>query len=204
MNLKGFRCPQQVAYRLLLPALSLTLSTGQLTLKVEHQEKLSTGDLGGAQSVFAMEGVPVSRPVDLPEDAIQVMRRNPFVLSCLEEGWSPGNVPTKWFVASEIRLRNTRKTDLVVLPREGLQGPNNNGCLYHPHSMPFWVLTKASAGYKLVLEDNAQVLRVLNTMTNGCHDIETSILTTVGQTRSFFVFDGHEYKLKKRITIGPQ
>jgi hypothetical protein len=82
------------------------------------------------QSVFTMEGVPVSKPVDLPESALQVLRKNKFVLSCLEGGQTPEDIPEVWFVASKIHLGETQEMDLVVQPRELSVAPASNGCLF--------------------------------------------------------------------------
>ncbi len=94
------------------------------------------------QVMFAMEGVRVSRPIDLPDNALRVMRKNTTVLSCLEQGKSPDDIPGTWFVASEIHLRTSNQFNLVVMPRQTSESPSANRCLFHAHSIPFWILIK--------------------------------------------------------------
>jgi hypothetical protein len=150
-----------------------------------------------------MEGTGISHPIDLPEKAIQLLRRNAFVLSCLKDGQSSRDAPASWFVASEIHLKNDAETDFVVMPRDDSKSPSDNACLFHAYSMPFWVLINTNTEYTLALEDHTQVLRILDTRSHGYRDIGTSLGTMRGQTTSTFSFDGSNYKLKRRRTIPP-
>jgi len=156
------------------------------------------------QSVFAMEGVPLSHSVDLPRSALQVMRENTFVLSCLEKGQSSEDIPGDWFVASEVHLRATQETDLLVMPRDTSESAANNACLFHAHSMPFWVLIKSKTGYTLALEEHVQALRVLSSVSNGYRDIETKLSNLNESTTWVFRFDGHRYVLKKETSTPTQ
>jgi hypothetical protein len=65
------------------------------------------------QTVFGMEGVPVSNPVDLTNSALQVLRKNKFILSCLEDNQSPQDIPASWFVGSEIQLAGAKEVALM-------------------------------------------------------------------------------------------
>jgi hypothetical protein len=108
------------------------------------------------QAIFAAEGVKLSRPVDLPENALQVLRKDEFVRSCLGDSTSPEGIPAYCFVGSEIRLGATQdENDLVIQPRDLPGRPSENRCLWHAHSIPFCVLKKTADGYALILEDNA-------------------------------------------------
>ena len=150
------------------------LFTGFLIVSAGAQLPSITAAQAREQSMFAMEGVPLSQPVELPKDGLQLMRSNAFVLGCLQEGQSPEDIPAKWFVASEVHLRRMQETDLLVMPQETPQRPADNACLFHPYSMPFWILIKNKTGYTLALEEHVQVLRVLSSTSNGYRDIELS------------------------------
>jgi hypothetical protein len=157
------------------------------------------------QSKFAMEGVVIAHPVDLPEKALPVLRRSRAVLECLEEDHSIEDIPANWFVASVVHLGGPKEIDLVVQARDLTANytdrPTPNACLYYTKSMPFWVLRKTSNGYVLVLEANALVLRVLDSRSNGFRDIETSLVDLAGQTKFTFKFNGRHYKLSRRHDI---
>jgi hypothetical protein len=159
---------------------------------------------GREQSIFASEGVKVAHPIDPPESALQVLRKDQFVRSCVGDNESPGEIPGYWFVGSEIRLGATKdENDLVIQPRELPGSPSENRCLWHAHSIPFWVLKRTADGYALILDDNAQVLKVLNSRSNGFRDIETSMTTTSGRTTSVFKWDGRRYSLAASRTTSP-
>jgi hypothetical protein len=148
-----------------------------------------------------MEGEPLSHPIDLPDNALQVMRGSATVLSCIEQGQTPDDIPAMWFVASQIHLRTSRQTDLVVMPRDLREKPSANRCLFHAHSMPFWILAEQESTYTIVLEDNVQTLKVLRTTSHRYRDIETSSFNLNGATKWFYQFDGHKYSLTKKSSI---
>jgi hypothetical protein len=156
------------------------------------------------QSTFAAEVVPLSHPVDLPKSALQVMKKNVFVLSCLKGGSSPENVPGEWFVASKIYLRPTEEADLLVMPRQTSKSPADNACLFQAHSMPFWILIRNGTGYVVVLEEHVQVLRVLRSSSNGYRDIETKVSNLNESTTWIFGFDGQKYVLMRKVSSPTQ
>jgi hypothetical protein len=57
--------------------------------------------------------------------------------------------------------------------------------------------------YTLVLKDSVQLLRVLQTQSNGHRHIETSMSTTLGQTTWLYKFDGQKYELVRKTTVAP-
>lgn len=150
------------------------------------------------QSMFGNEG-NVSKPMDLPKTALRVMRKNAFVLSCLEKDQVPEHIPGDWFVASAVHLKNG-ETDIVVMPRTTSEGEATNGCLLGAHTGPFWILTKNQNAYTLVLEENTQVLQILSSRSNGYRDIETKARNLNESTTWVYSFDGHKYALKKKTS----
>ena len=152
------------------------------------------------QTSFAMESIPLSHPINLPNDALRVMRKNETVLSCSEQEQSGGEALEKWFVASEIHMTTNSQVDLVVMPRDMREKPSANRCLYNAHSMPFWILAKQGSEYTIVLEDNVQTLKVLRTMSHEYRDIETSSSNLNASTKWLYQFDGHIYTLSKKTS----
>ena len=200
MNLAALLRPSAATQSFLFASLLIIQDTTQLASRAEVQTH--------EQSTFAMEGVPLSHPVDLPENALQLMRKNAFVLSCHEEGPSPKDIPGEWFVASEVHLRTTHEADLLVMPRdmsrETSKSPADNACLFHAHSMPFWILIRNKAGYIVGLEEHAQVLRVLRSTSNRYRNIETKLSNLNESTTWIFRFDGHQYVRTGKTSIPTQ
>ena len=153
------------------------------------------------QIMFAMEGVPLSHPIDLPDNALRMMRKNPTVLDCLKQGQSPDDIPGMWFVASEIHLSTSGQSDLVVMPRDMSESPSANRFLFHAHSMPFWILLKRGKAYTIALEANVQMLKVLSTASQGHRDIETTATNLNETTNWLYRFNGEKYILKKKTSI---
>jgi len=158
------------------------------------------GAQSSEQASFAMEGIPLSHPVNVPNDALRVMRKNATVLSCSAQEESGGEAPEKWFVASEIHLTTNSQVDLVVMPRDMREKPSANRCLFNAHSMPFWILAKQGSEYTLVLEDNVQTLKVLVTVSREHRDIETTAVNLNETTKWLYRFDGHRYTLSKKTS----
>ena len=91
-----------------------------------------------------------------------------------------------------------------AMEAEGLNRPFDvpKGAL-GAHSMPFWVFLENHGDYTLVLKDSVQLLRVLQTQSNGHRHIETSMSTTLGQTTWLYKFDGQKYELVRKTTVAP-
>lgn len=180
---------------------SLLSLTGLFTFPRLNPEAQSPSE----QRVFAMEGVVISHPADVPEKALAVLRKSPAVLDCIEKDQSAEDIPAIWFVASEVHLRGTEEVDLVVQPRDltatSPDKPTSNACLVYAHTVPFWVLRKTADGCVLVLEESTQVLRILDNRSQGYRDIESSLSTTLGHTKLLFKFDGQRYKLFRKHTL---
>jgi hypothetical protein len=153
------------------------------------------------QADFAMVEESPDRPVDVPAEVLAQLKKDEFVLSCLQEGQSSSDLAGDWFVGSVIQLGNQKHDGMVVQPRK--HPATVEPCLLHVHSMPFWVFVKTRNGYALVLTDSVQLLRVLRTKSNGYRDIETSMSTTLGETRWFYKFDGHKYSLFRKTSTPP-
>jgi hypothetical protein len=149
------------------------------------------------QSRFAVEGIPIEKPKDVPESVLKILRKDDYVVGCLRQGQSVSEIPTSWFVGSEIHLDGSDQIDLIVVPRQlapKKDEPTDNACLYGANVAPFWVFRQTSGQPTLVLEISAAGLKVLNAKTNGCRHIRTWSSTALTRTISYFRFDGHQYR----------
>ena len=61
------------------------------------------------QTKFSAED-PIQRPVDMPIDILKVLRNDGRNQTCLIKGQLKEDMPSSWFVASEIRLSNGRSS----------------------------------------------------------------------------------------------
>jgi hypothetical protein len=153
------------------------------------------------QTSFGSDVAPgqvlIKKPVEIPEDALQLIKNSRRVLRCLKiEKMTPEQVPASWFVGSEIHLDGPEHADLVVQPAlmTGESSPPYNTCLHGAHVAPFWVIRNTEAKHELVLEVSADAVMVLDSRTKGYRDIEefTTSATTIMST--MFRFDGEKYQ----------
>jgi hypothetical protein len=159
------------------------------------------------QSQFSAEqedvGIPIRRPVSLPDAALQVLRNDKRVALCLERENLPSGIPVRWFIASEIHLDGPDEIDLVVQPRMLRDAPAENRCLFGANIAPFWVLRKTAQAYTVVLEIDAHDLSVLNTRWKRYRNIEAYAMTAGDVHSILYRFDGQKYvphrKEKKHI-----
>lgn len=183
---------------LLLPVLAITALLGtsvsaQKTARNQQPE----------QTAFSSDVIPgqvaIRKPVEISEDALQVLRNTRKVRLCIEAGQTTAEqVSASWFVGSEIHLNGPNEVDLIVQPRDLPEKPSENRCLYGAHVMPFWVLRHTAGKYELLLETYADVLLVLNSRTKGYRNIEgdTTTAQTIGSTT--YRFDGEKYQPAER------
>lgn len=136
------------------------------------------------QTIFGVEE-SVTRPVDLPEDVLKILREDKRNRESLEKGQSISDIPASWFAASEINLNEDKLPDLIVIATE----PR----LFGANLAPFWVFRNTTQGNKLVLSVSALGLEALHTRTNGFRDIRSTIATARGVFTTIFKFDGDAY-----------
>ena len=140
------------------------------------------------QSKFGVEE-EIERPVSLPEDVLEVLRRDERNRQSLSQGQSPNDIPASWFVASEVRLKDDDLRDLIVTAADPrLLGAN---------LAPFWIFRNTPQGHKLALRVSALDLMVLNTRTEGYRDIRTRAATANRVRTTLFRFDGSNYRARR-------
>jgi hypothetical protein len=144
-----------------------------------------------AQTRFGAEET-IERPVDLPHEILQILRRDEHNQSRLGNGRSVNEITATWFAASEIDLDGDESPDLIVQAVEPrLLGAN---------LVPFWIFRSATNGYKLLLRVDTLSLELLNEKTRGLRNL-VSRQATAGEIRTgTFVFDGRKYRERKSST----
>ena len=153
------------------------------------------------QSGFSVEQelVPVEKPSRLPQEALRVLAKEVGVASCLEnEGVSSEQLPSSWFIASEIHLDGPNELDLVVLPNLASEPQRHPGpalCFLGANTGQFWIIRKMPSGYQLVLSLFTHALTVLDSRSNRLRDIEAVTVSVDGETTSLFKFNGEQYEL---------
>lgn len=164
-----------------------------------------TSDRQSEQTSFGAEAIPgealVKNPVEVPKAALQVLRGalSRGELNCVRvEEVRPEEIPSSWFVASEIHLDGPDEIDLIIQPQALSKSPSPNRCLFGAHAVPFWILAKADEGYRLLLNTTGDALQVMDQRTKGYRDIEVSSLTAVTRTALILKFDGNRYQLAER------
>jgi hypothetical protein len=131
------------------------------------------------------------RAVPLPAAALQAILAAKFPDDDLEryakdKGIRAAEIPATWFVASAVRLSQVPDSGLVVRAE--------NACLYGAHIVPFWVLAKRSATYKVALVDRADALDVLGSRTNGYRNIQLFFFSGADLDYLKFCYRDGEYR----------
>lgn len=159
------------------------------------------------QADFGIEEAgSLQRPVELPSAALDALSKDERVAHCLEKnGLSAKELPSNWFVASEIHLDGPNKADLIVLP--GGRIPNTpigeisqNACLVGANTAQMWVLRKTQIGFQLVLSQVGLGLNVLSTRTRGFRDIRVGAAVGGYVDAIEYKFDGTSYQVSKRTS----
>ena len=169
-------------------------------LNVHPQVREGTSRLRPEQTEFSMEQelVPVTRPTNLSDAALQALGRDSAVSSCLGVEKSSRDLPpASWFIASEIHLARADETDLIVLPASrpaAEMKPAPNACFFGPYTTKWWILRKVNEGYQVILTVDAHDIGLKQTRSNGYRDIEAGISTMQGTTVTVYKFDGHHYE----------
>jgi hypothetical protein len=146
------------------------------------------------QTIFEAEG-RIRRPVAIPDDVLQILRKDERNQRSLAQGQTPADMPASWFVGSTIHLNDDGLPDLVVMAA--------NPKLLGANLVPFWIFRNTPQGHQLVLAVNSLGLKVLKTKTNGYRDITTTEVAAAEITDTRYALKGNEYQVvrtsKERI-----
>lgn len=138
---------------------------------------------------FSMEE-EIEHPVPLPEDVLQILKRDDYVrVKSLKEGEGDERITSSLFVASEIDLNDDGLQDLVVTGSEEsfLSGANNTA---------FWIFQTTPNGHRLVLDIGTQGFRILESKTNGFRNIEAGSQIPARIMSERYVFDGERERYR--------
>jgi hypothetical protein len=137
------------------------------------------------QRHFSAEAAGVEEPVSIPNDILDVLRKDEGVRSLLDDQGIPAEkLPVAWFSASLVHLENSSEPDMVVKGGEPIQGANVT---------TFWVFLATHRGHELVLRAVAHDLLVQNERKNGYLEIQTMSATALKVNTLLFKFDGRRY-----------
>jgi hypothetical protein len=161
------------------------LTIGMFETVAEAQRRKNSRVRG--QSEFSAEDTSVRRPVSLPKDALEILRKEVLQYG-KDEDQTPDELATESFLASEIHLDGPNEIALIVMGEGRLRGAN---------VISFWVFRKSPQGYELILDVAAHDLTVKRTRWKGYRIIETAKLTSSIGTIATFRFDGKRYRLYK-------
>ena len=137
------------------------------------------------QMHFSAEDETVKRPVVLPDQALEVIEKDPDVAEVLKNENPPlRKIPRSWLMASEIHLDGPDEKDIVVVAAGHLMGANVT---------TFWILRPTDHGFAVLLTAPAHDLYIKGTRSNGYRDIEMAAATAVRVSTVTFRFDGNRY-----------
>jgi len=139
----------------------------------------------GEQMRFGLEE-PLEQPAPIPEDVLEILRRDSDVRTCEIEGGSRDAILATWYEASQIHLDGPNEIDLIIKAK--------NACLWGPNINPFWIFRGTRNSHRLVLSTIALGLQVLKTKTNGLRDVRGGAIVRLKPNYVTYKFDGRTYQ----------
>jgi hypothetical protein len=149
----------------------------------------------GGQKTFELEE-PFQRPVPVPQRVVTILRSALQNFDC-GDGKTFADVSASWFTAADVRLNGSGLPALVV------KASQNGACLDGANIGPFWVFEHRGYQYNMLLNENALVLTVLDSFTNGYHDIQLNAALGGGRYVGYlkYEFRRGQYRLASRRTV---
>jgi hypothetical protein len=101
------------------------------------------------------------------------------------------------FVGSSVDLTGSgHKTDWVAKTADS--------CAWGASSVVIWVLKREGAGYRVVLFNGGQALMLMDTKSHALRNLEIVAATAGHYSKSYFRFDGKEYRTFKSREVNLQ
>lgn len=141
------------------------------------------------QLVFSAQDATVEHAVPVPDAAFAILVRDEGLAGLFDEGvpMTTRSVLRSWFSASTVHLDGTDEKDLIVMGIGRVRGANGT---------TFWIFRPKGTGFELIVAGAvAHTLRIMQTRTNGYHDIDTLSATAVEVTTNHLRFRDGVYKL---------
>ena len=145
------------------------------------------------QLSFSAEDETVRRPVALPEGVRQILKGDEYASSFLKDQDPPAKeLPSSWFMASQIHLAGPDEADLIVIGKCPVCGANVSA---------FWVFRPKAGGFEMILFTGALGFKVRNERTSGYRRIETGAVTMQKAWTTQWRFDGSQYKPSEPVSL---
>jgi hypothetical protein len=142
------------------------------------------------QRLFSAEDETLTRPASIPSEVTAMLAQDSDVKDALtDEHLGPDAVPSSWFLASEIHLRNAREKDLIVVAKGPLMGANVT---------IFLIFRPGDLRYELLLKAPAHTMAVKSARSNGYEDVELWSATAITESSVLCRFDAGAYRLSTR------
>ncbi len=142
------------------------------------------------QRRFSAEDETLTRPASIPSEVTALVAQDSDVkYAQADEHLEPAAVPSSWFLASEIHLRNTSEKDLVVIAQGPLMGANET---------TFWIFRPGDHRYELILKAPAHTLVVKSARSNGYEDVELWSATAITESSVLCRFHAGTYRPASR------
>lgn len=137
------------------------------------------------QSHFSAEDESVKRPSSLRRDVLSRLASDQYVAETLkQENLTADQLPTSWFLASEVHLQDAAKSDLVVMGTGPLLGANVT---------TFWVFGDTTHNLKMLLKATAHDLAIKPDRWKDYRNIEIDSITADRVSTVRFRFNGSVY-----------
>jgi hypothetical protein len=160
--------------------LLITLSSGY-----GQQTRMKTDSDVSEQRQFSAEEVGVEKPVPIPNDVLNELRKDQAVITMLDDkGISAERLPASWFSASLVHLGGSKEPDLIVKGEWPLLGANVT---------TFWVFIRTRNGHELGLSATAHNLLIRDHFENGRRVIECMSATASQVITDLFRYNGKQF-----------
>ncbi len=137
------------------------------------------------QRHFSAEDTGVKRPIPVPEDVLDILRKDEGVRAVLEgQKILEEALPPSWFAASAIHLSTRTASDYVLQGEGPISGANVT---------TFWIFRSTARGHQLILTATAHDLVVGHKRRNGYLEIETMSATASEVTTVWYKFGSRRY-----------
>jgi hypothetical protein len=138
------------------------------------------------QRRFSVEDESVKRPARLPAAVARMLAKDPAVQEALKNlDRSADQLPSSWFLVSEVHLSSAEEKDLVVIG----QGPVLGG-----NVTSFWIFRPKQGDFELILKCVGHNVAIKDTRSEGYRDVEMTAATADRVSRVLYKFNGSQYE----------
>jgi hypothetical protein len=177
---------EQTARRANLVIAVLSSVTLPLVLGQTPAPKAPPRASSAEQRTFSVEDESVKRPAPLPAAVARMLAKDPAVQEVLKNlDRSADQLPSSWFLVSEVHLSAAEEKDLLVIG----QGPVLGG-----NVTSFWMFRPKQGDFELILKCVGHNVAIKDTRSEGYRDVEMTAATVDRLSRVLYKFNGSQYK----------